>query len=48
VWHCHLLEHEDYEMMRPMGVFKTQDHDRDRDRNRDRNQDRDRDRDRDR
>ncbi|MFC9601760.1 multicopper oxidase family protein [Peribacillus butanolivorans] len=25
VWHCHLLEHEDYEMMRPMEVFKTQD-----------------------
>ncbi|MCC3359584.1 multicopper oxidase family protein [Bacillus sp. REN16] len=21
VWHCHMLEHEDYEMMRPMEVF---------------------------
>ncbi|MMZ58327.1 Spore coat protein A [compost metagenome] len=25
VWHCHMLEHEDYEMMRPIEVFKTQD-----------------------
>jgi spore coat protein A, manganese oxidase len=50
VWHCHLLEHEDYEMMRPMEVFKAQDLDRDRDRDqdRDRNRDRDRFRDRDR
>jgi spore coat protein A len=23
VWHCHMLEHEDYEMMRPMEVFKA-------------------------
>jgi spore coat protein A len=22
VWHCHMLEHEDFEMMRPMEVFK--------------------------
>ncbi|MDB5054549.1 MAG: cotA 2, partial [Bacilli bacterium] len=25
VWHCHMLEHEDHEMMRPIEVFKTQD-----------------------
>jgi spore coat protein A len=23
VWHCHMLEHEDYEMMRPFEVFKA-------------------------
>jgi spore coat protein A len=22
-WHCHILEHEDYEMMRPYGVVKS-------------------------
>ncbi|MDH7565623.1 MAG: multicopper oxidase domain-containing protein [Clostridiales bacterium] len=22
VWHCHILEHEDYEMMRPYKVVK--------------------------
>ncbi|SEP18274.1 multicopper oxidase family protein [Paenibacillus sp. OV219] len=22
VWHCHMLEHEDYEMMRPIEIFK--------------------------
>lgn len=22
VWHCHILEHEDYDMMRPMKVVK--------------------------
>jgi spore coat protein A, manganese oxidase len=22
VWHCHMLEHEDYEMMRPLVVYK--------------------------
>ncbi|WP_018395728.1 multicopper oxidase [Bacillus sp. 37MA] len=25
VWHCHMLEHEDHEMMRPIEVFKAQD-----------------------
>ncbi|MBW7457309.1 multicopper oxidase domain-containing protein [Paenibacillus sepulcri] len=25
VWHCHMLEHEDYEMMRPMEIFETPD-----------------------
>lgn len=24
VWHCHLLEHEDNEMMRPFGVGAAQ------------------------
>jgi spore coat protein A len=24
VWHCHMLEHEDHEMMRPIEVFKAQ------------------------
>jgi spore coat protein A len=23
IWHCHMLEHEDYEMMRPIEVFKA-------------------------
>ncbi len=22
VWHCHILEHEDYDMMRPMDVIE--------------------------
>jgi spore coat protein A, manganese oxidase len=22
VWHCHILEHEDYEMMRPFFIVK--------------------------
>jgi len=25
VWHCHMLEHEDHEMMRPMEIFKELD-----------------------
>jgi spore coat protein A, manganese oxidase len=25
VWHCHMLEHEDYEMMRPFEVVKAED-----------------------
>lgn len=25
VWHCHMLEHEDYEMMRPFDVVKAED-----------------------
>ncbi len=25
VWHCHLLEHEDYDMMRPMNVLSKKD-----------------------
>jgi spore coat protein A, manganese oxidase len=25
VWHCHMLEHEDHEMMRPMEVYKAHD-----------------------
>ncbi len=25
VWHCHLLEHEDYDMMRPLEVFSKKD-----------------------
>ncbi|SDN71897.1 multicopper oxidase family protein [Bacillus sp. OK048] len=25
VWHCHMLEHEDHEMMRPFEIFKAQD-----------------------
>ncbi|MEH7238096.1 multicopper oxidase family protein [Bacillus sp. JJ1562] len=25
VWHCHMLEHEDHEMMRPIEIFKAQD-----------------------
>ncbi|WP_276786991.1 multicopper oxidase domain-containing protein, partial [Bacillus sp. (in: firmicutes)] len=24
VWHCHILEHEDYDMMRPMDVTDKQ------------------------
>ena len=24
VWHCHMLEHEDHEMMRPIEIFKAQ------------------------
>ena len=23
VWHCHILEHEDYDMMRPLRVIKS-------------------------
>ncbi|MDA7026818.1 multicopper oxidase [Bacillus sp. CLL-7-23] len=23
VWHCHILEHEDYDMMRPLDIIKT-------------------------
>ncbi len=23
VWHCHILEHEDHEMMRPMRIVTT-------------------------
>ncbi|WP_186313283.1 multicopper oxidase domain-containing protein, partial [Staphylococcus epidermidis] len=23
VWHCHILEHEDYEMMRPFTVVES-------------------------
>jgi spore coat protein A len=25
VWHCHMLEHEDYEMMRPFEIVKRKD-----------------------
>jgi spore coat protein A, manganese oxidase len=25
VWQCHMLEHEDHEMMRPFEIFKAQD-----------------------
>jgi spore coat protein A len=25
VWHCHMLEHEDFEMMRPMEVYRAHD-----------------------
>ena len=27
VWHCHILEHEDYEMMRPYEVIDRKDRD---------------------
>lgn len=29
VWHCHILEHEDYDMMRPMNVIDPDKQDRD-------------------
>jgi len=25
VWHCHILDHEDHDMMRPMVIGKPQD-----------------------
>ena len=31
VWHCHVLEHEDNEMMRPFVVQDREDHDEDSD-----------------
>lgn len=27
VWHCHVLEHEDYDMMRPLKIIDATDHD---------------------